>query len=182
MHSHGLAAQVGWLLNKVPEHLLHHHISHLQVSRQPDTRRCLTAMVQKGAMLHQRCLPRLSITLLTVKHSAQAERFTSGVLTLLSRASHSLAAPYLAALPVARQDAGAMAAALCTALRCLESIAAREALLPLPPHQVRNLWFVILPFYPAGCLFNSVLDLVLEVVIDWLAKWPFARGHIALDV
>lgn len=59
----------------------------------------------------------------------QAERFTSSVLTFLSRAARCLEG-------VAIEPPGAAAAALCTALRCLESAAARESSAPLPDHQV----------------------------------------------
>lgn len=154
-------------MNKVPEHFLRWiYITINHICRCPGSQTLVGACPpwSKKGRCYTKYLPRLSITLLTVKHSAQAERFTSGVLTLLSRASHSLAAPYLAALSVARQDAGAMAAALCTALRCLESIAAREALLPLPPHQVRNL---------SGLSSFHVILLAVSSIQFWisLGKW-----------
>lgn len=63
----------------------------------------------------------------------QAERFCTASLTFLCRvgAPSSLLAPRPAGRPAADT-----AAALCTALRCLESVIARPALLPLPSHVV----------------------------------------------
>lgn len=46
--------------------------------------------------------------------------------------------------------AGAVAAALCTALRCLESVAARESVLPLPDHQVASILAVPGTLFGAG--------------------------------
>lgn len=69
----------------------------------------------------------------------QAERYCTACLTFLCRiaapASVAPHQPASAARPAGRAGAET-AAALCTALRCLESVCARPALLPLPSHVV----------------------------------------------